>query len=228
MYCNLTVWLILVSFCLCSCCFKLSFPYMRLHVSRYLMVQSRCPCSHRGLQNVHAELINSVWHLWGKEGERSLDQKTHQPLGVEDELIAAGFLVSKCGWSEKKHARLKMLVPAECRAGFCNGSRCSCWCILPDDGVHAPDLGCALQNTEGLGKGLGLVCRSQGCPVTTATNSRAEVMPRKRSRKRKRWTDRNTTNTSDTCARPYNTATHADTQCEFMHRIKKSSHMMFQ
>ncbi len=44
--------------------------------------------------------------------------------------------------------------------------------LLPDDGVHAPDLGCALQNTEGLGEGLGLVCRSQGCPVTTATNSR--------------------------------------------------------
>lgn len=51
--------------------------------------------------------------------------------------------------------------------------------------MHSPDLGCALQNTEGLGKGLGLVCRSQGCPVTTATNSRAEVMPRKRSKKRK-------------------------------------------
>lgn len=60
---------------------------------------------------------------------------------------------------------------------------------LPDDGVHAPDLGCALQNTEGLGEGLGLVSRSQGCPVTTATNSRAGVVRGERSEKEGRWTD---------------------------------------
>lgn len=56
--------------------------------------------------------------------------------------------------------------------------------LLPDDGVHAPDLGCTLQNTEGLGERLGLVCRSQGCPVTTATNSGAGVVQGERSRKR--------------------------------------------
>lgn len=186
------------------------------------MVQSQCPCSHRGLQNFHAELINSACHLWGKEGERSLDQKTHQPLGVEDELIAAGFLVSKCGWSEIKRARLQILVPAECSAGFfLIGQDVAVDVLnlvselLPDDGVHAPDLGGALQNTEGLGKGLGLVCRSQGCPVTTATNSRAEVMPRKRSRKRERWTDRNTTDTGDTSIQTQrHTPTHSARTCK--------------
>lgn len=55
--------------------------------------------------------------------------------------------------------------------------------LLPDDGVHAPDLGRALQNAEGLWEGLGLVCRSQCCPVTTATNKRAEVMQGESSRK---------------------------------------------
>jgi hypothetical protein len=40
---------------------------------------------------------------------------------------------------------------------------------LPDDGVHPPDLGGALQDTEGLWEGLGLVGRGQSCPVTTAT-----------------------------------------------------------
>lgn len=47
--------------------------------------------------------------------------------------------------------------------------------VLPDDRVHAPDLRGALQNAERLGEGLGLVCRSQSCPVTTATNSSAGV-----------------------------------------------------
>lgn len=56
--------------------------------------------------------------------------------------------------------------------------------LLPDNGVHTPDLGCALQNTKGLGEGLGLVCRSQGCPVTTATNSRAGVVQGETSGKR--------------------------------------------
>lgn len=48
--------------------------------------------------------------------------------------------------------------------------------LLPNDGVHAPDLGRALQNAEGLGEGLGLVRRSQCSPVTTATSKTAEVM----------------------------------------------------
>lgn len=48
--------------------------------------------------------------------------------------------------------------------------------LLPYDGVHAPDLGRALQNAEGLGEGLGLVCRSQCGPVTMATSKTAEVM----------------------------------------------------
>lgn len=48
--------------------------------------------------------------------------------------------------------------------------------LLPYDGVHAPDLGRALQNAEGLGEGLGLVRRSQCSPVTTATSKTAEVM----------------------------------------------------
>ena len=56
--------------------------------------------------------------------------------------------------------------------------------LLPDDGVHAPDLGRALQNAEGLGEGLGLMCRSQGCPVTTATNNKAGVVQGERNRKR--------------------------------------------
>lgn len=47
---------------------------------------------------------------------------------------------------------------------------------LPDDGVHAPDLGRALENAEGLGEGLGLVCRGQRCPVTTATSKTAEAI----------------------------------------------------
>lgn len=55
---------------------------------------------------------------------------------------------------------------------------------LPDDGVHAPDLGRALQNAEGLGEGLRLVCRGQRCPVTTATSKTAEVM---RGNRRGRW-----------------------------------------
>jgi len=42
--------------------------------------------------------------------------------------------------------------------------------FLPDDGVHAPHLGRALQNTEGPGEGLGLVRRGQRRPVTTATS----------------------------------------------------------
>lgn len=56
--------------------------------------------------------------------------------------------------------------------------------LLPDDGVHAPDLGCALQNAEGLGEGLCLVCRSQGRPVTTETNSRVGAVQGERSGKR--------------------------------------------
>lgn len=48
--------------------------------------------------------------------------------------------------------------------------------LLPDNSVHTPDLGCALQNAEGLGEGLGLVCRCKGCPVTTVTDSRAGVV----------------------------------------------------
>lgn len=48
--------------------------------------------------------------------------------------------------------------------------------LLPYDGVHAPDLGRALQNAEGLGEGLGLVCRSQRSSVTMATSKTAEVM----------------------------------------------------
>ena len=55
---------------------------------------------------------------------------------------------------------------------------------LPDDGVHTPDLGCALQDAEGLGEGLCLVCRCQGCPVTTATNGRAGVKQGERSTER--------------------------------------------
>lgn len=103
--------------------------------------------------------------------------------------------------------------------------------LLPDDGVHAPDLGCALQNTEGLGKGLGLVCRSQGCPVTTATNSRAEVMPRKRSRKRKGGqTGIQQTPVTHvhvhTTQRHTHTPTHSASSCTG--QKKKSSHMMFQ
>lgn len=39
----------------------------------------------------------SVRHLRGEEGERSLDQQTHQPLRVEDELVTAGLLVSEGG-----------------------------------------------------------------------------------------------------------------------------------
>lgn len=58
--------------------------------------------------------------------------------------------------------------------------------LLPDDCVHAPDLGCALQNAEGLGEGLGLVCRSQGCPVTTATNSKAGVAEGESAKKGKK------------------------------------------
>lgn len=56
--------------------------------------------------------------------------------------------------------------------------------LSPYDGVHAPDLGRALQNAEGLGEGLGLVCRSQCGPVTTATSKTAEVM---QSNRRGRW-----------------------------------------
>lgn len=42
---------------------------------------------------------SSIGHLRGEEGERSLDQQTHQPLRVEDELVTAGLLVSD---AEKK------------------------------------------------------------------------------------------------------------------------------
>jgi len=37
-----------------------------------------------------------VYLRW-EEGQRSLDQQAHQPLGVEDELVAARFLVPTCG-----------------------------------------------------------------------------------------------------------------------------------
>lgn len=62
--------------------------------------------------------------------------------------------------------------------------------LLPYDGVHAPDLGRALQNAEGLGEGLGLVCRSQCSPVTTATSKTAEVM---KGNRRVRWKEMNRT-----------------------------------
>ena len=42
----------------------------------------------------------------------------------------------------------------------------------PDDGVHTPDLGCALQDTESLRQRLGLVGGSQSCPVTIPTRER--------------------------------------------------------
>lgn len=46
----------------------------------------------------------SVEHLRGEEGERPLDQETHQPLGVEDELVTAGLLVSAEGEKEQSKA----------------------------------------------------------------------------------------------------------------------------
>lgn len=50
-----------------------------------------------------------VRHLRGEEGQRSLDQQTHQPLRVEDELIATRFLVSKHGRWEKNGILKKAL-----------------------------------------------------------------------------------------------------------------------
>ena len=51
-----------------------------------------------------------MYHLRGEEGECSLNQQTHQPLGVEDELIAASFLVSKCGDEQKNGTGFMMMA----------------------------------------------------------------------------------------------------------------------
>lgn len=47
----------------------------------------------------HKLIYLNVFNLWGEEGERSLDQQAHQSLWVEDELITAGFFVSK--WDDQ-------------------------------------------------------------------------------------------------------------------------------
>lgn len=48
----------------------------------------------------------SIRHLRGEEGESSLDQQTHQPLRVEDELVTAGLLVSG-GGGKKTNTRIR-------------------------------------------------------------------------------------------------------------------------
>lgn len=106
-----------------SGCISLSntiFPFVFIfsHCSHFKAIMF---CSHCVLSWLLAAFMlimfynaDSMWHkliylyvfnLRGEKGERSLNQQAHQPLWVEDELIAAGFLVSKWvdQWKNKSY-----------------------------------------------------------------------------------------------------------------------------
>lgn len=52
------------------------------------------PSVYHDLKNSPAIPSYLFSHLRWKEGQRSLDEETHQPLGVEDELVSTGLFIS--------------------------------------------------------------------------------------------------------------------------------------
>lgn len=88
-------------------------------------------------------------HLGGQEGQRPLDQESHQTLGVEDELISACLLVSEEPGGVRDqtcHGGWGLEVGVALRGG-----------TVPDDGVQASHLRRALQHAERLGQWLDLL-----------------------------------------------------------------------